>query len=122
MTDHVKEAVDARTDDQFVLMARTEALAVEGLEAAIERACVCVESGAGMIFPEAMTDLKMYKQFVDAVKAPVKARQQPVLDSPSRAEPSRAEPIGPPSLARNRRPVASESHRYEYRRSLRLVM
>ena len=73
MVDRVKAAVDARTDDQFVIMARTDALAVEGLEAAIDRACACVEAGADMIFPEAMTDLAMYKRFADAVKVPVLA-------------------------------------------------
>jgi len=54
-------------------MARTDALAVEGLQSAIDRACACVEAGADMIFPEAMTDLNMYQQFVDAVKVPVLA-------------------------------------------------
>jgi methylisocitrate lyase len=73
MVDRIKAAVDARTDDNFVIMARTDALAVEGLQSAIDRACACVEAGADMIFPEAMTELGMYKQFVDAVKAPVLA-------------------------------------------------
>ncbi|MDR5754659.1 MULTISPECIES: methylisocitrate lyase [unclassified Caballeronia] len=73
MVDRVKAAVDARTDDQFVIMARTDALAVEGLQSAIERAQACVEAGADMIFPEAMTELGMYRQFVDAVKVPVLA-------------------------------------------------
>ena len=73
MVDRVKAAVDARTDDSFVIMARTDALAVEGLQSAIDRACACVEAGADMIFPEAMTELGMYKQFVDAVKVPVLA-------------------------------------------------
>jgi methylisocitrate lyase len=73
MTDRIKAAVDARTDAQFVIMARTDALAVEGLPAAIERARACVEAGADMIFPEAMTDLSMYKQFAAAVKVPVLA-------------------------------------------------
>jgi methylisocitrate lyase len=73
MVDRVKAAVDARTDDQFVIMARTDALAVEGLQSAIERAEACVEAGADMIFPEAMTELGMYRQFVDAVKVPVLA-------------------------------------------------
>ncbi len=73
MVDRVKAAVDARTDDDFVVMARTDALAVEGLQSAIDRACACVEAGADMIFPEAMTELSMYKQFVDAVKVPVLA-------------------------------------------------
>lgn len=73
MADRIKAAVDARTDAEFVVMARTDALAVEGLPAAIERACACVEAGADMIFPEAMTDLDMYRQFVQAVKVPVLA-------------------------------------------------
>lgn len=73
MVDRVKAAVDAKPYDDFVIMARTDALAVEGLQSAIDRACACVEAGADMIFPEAMTDLGMYKQFVDAVKAPVLA-------------------------------------------------
>ncbi|AVG17118.1 MULTISPECIES: methylisocitrate lyase [Chromobacterium] len=73
MIDRVKAATDARRDDSFVIMARTDALAVEGLDAAIERAVACVEAGADMIFPEAMTDLAMYKRFADAVKVPVLA-------------------------------------------------
>lgn len=73
MVDRIKAAVDARVDENFVIMARTDALAVEGLDAAIERAQACVEAGADMIFPEAMTDLKMYRQFADAVKVPVLA-------------------------------------------------
>ncbi|HUS24551.1 MAG TPA: methylisocitrate lyase [Candidatus Binatia bacterium] len=73
MVDRVKAAADARTDPQFVIMARTDALAVEGLDAAIERAVACVEAGADMIFPEAMTTLEMYRKFADAVKVPVLA-------------------------------------------------
>ncbi len=73
MVDRIKTAVDAKTDPDFVIMARTDALAVEGLEAAIDRACACVEAGADMIFPEAMTDLSMYKEFAKAVKVPVLA-------------------------------------------------
>lgn len=73
MVDRIKAATDARTDKDFVIMARTDALAVEGLDAAIERACACVEAGADMIFPEAMTELSMYKRFADAVKVPVLA-------------------------------------------------
>lgn len=73
MVDRISAAVDARTDDQFVIMARTDALAVEGLDAAIERAVACVEAGADMIFPEAMISLDMYKQFAAAVKVPVLA-------------------------------------------------
>ena len=73
MVDRIKAAVDARTDPDFVIMARTDALAVEGLEAAIERAFACMEAGADMIFPEAVTDLSIYKKFSNAVKAPVLA-------------------------------------------------
>jgi methylisocitrate lyase len=73
MVDRVRAACDARRDASFVIMARTDALAVEGLDAAIERAVACVEAGADMIFPEAMTDLAMYRRFADAVKVPVLA-------------------------------------------------
>ncbi len=71
MVDRVKAAVDARTDDNFVIMARTDALASEGMDAAIDRACAYVEAGADMIFPEAMTELPMYKQFRAAVNVPI---------------------------------------------------
>ena len=73
MVDRIKAAVDAKTDPDFVIMARTDALAVEGLDAAIDRACACVEAGADMIFPEAITELAMYRKFVDAVNVPVLA-------------------------------------------------
>ena len=73
MTDRIKAAVDARTDPGFVIMARTDALAVEGLDAAIDRACAYVEAGADMIFPEAMTELPMYRKFRNAVKVPILA-------------------------------------------------
>ncbi len=73
MVDRIKAAVDAKTDPEFVIMARTDALSVEGLDATIDRACACVEAGADMIFPEAMTDLSMYQKFVDAVGVPVLA-------------------------------------------------
>jgi methylisocitrate lyase len=72
MVDRIKAAVDARTDD-FVIMARTDALAVEGMDSAIERAVACVEAGADMIFPEAMTELAQYEQFIGAVDVPVLA-------------------------------------------------
>ena len=73
MVDRIKAAVDARTDDDFVVMARTDALAVEGLESAIDRASACVAAGADMIFPEAITELSMYKAFAAAVKVPILA-------------------------------------------------
>jgi methylisocitrate lyase len=73
MVDRIKAAVDARADPGFAVMARTDALAVEGLAAAIDRACAYVEAGADMIFPEAMTELAMYRRFVEAVKVPVLA-------------------------------------------------
>lgn len=73
MADRVKAAADAKTDADFVIMARTDALAVEGMDAAIERAIACVEAGADAIFPEAMLELEQYKQFADAVEVPVLA-------------------------------------------------
>src|SRR5512137_300947 len=73
MVDRVKAAVDARTDRGFFIMARTDALAVEGLERAVERAIACVQAGADGIFPEAITDLDMYKRFAQAVKVPILA-------------------------------------------------
>ena len=73
IVDRIKAAVDARTDTQFVVMARTDALASEGLEAAVSRALKYVEAGADMIFPEAITELAMYRRFAEAVKVPVLA-------------------------------------------------
>jgi methylisocitrate lyase len=73
MADRIKSAVDARTDPGFVIMARTDALANEGLDAAIARAVAYVKAGADMIFPEAITDLPMYRKFADAVKVPILA-------------------------------------------------
>jgi methylisocitrate lyase len=73
MVDRIKAAVDARSDEHFVIMARTDALAVEGEGAALERAIACVEAGADMIFPEAITDLDMYARFAAAVRVPVLA-------------------------------------------------
>ena len=73
MVDRVKAAVDARTDGSFVIMARTDAAAVEGVDAAIERACAYVEAGADMIFPEAMKTLDDYRRFRQAVKVPILA-------------------------------------------------
>lgn len=73
MVDRIKAAVDARVDDSFVIMARTDALAVEGMQSAIERAQACVEAGADMIFPEAMTTLDQYAAFTQAVNVPVLA-------------------------------------------------
>jgi methylisocitrate lyase len=73
MVDRVKSAVDARPDAGFVIMARTDAAAVEGVDAAIERACAYVEAGADMIFPEAMKSLEDYRRFKAAVKVPILA-------------------------------------------------
>jgi methylisocitrate lyase len=73
MADRVKAAADAKTDASFFLIARTDAIAVEGVDAAIERAIACVEAGADGIFAEAAYDLPTYKRFVDAVKVPVLA-------------------------------------------------
>jgi methylisocitrate lyase len=73
MVDRVRAAVDARTDPAFVVMARTDALAVEGLDRALERARAYVEAGADMLFPEAITDLAMYRRFAEATGVPVLA-------------------------------------------------
>jgi len=73
MCDRIKSAVDARTDPAFVIMARTDALESEGLERAVDRARAYVEAGADMIFPEAITELAMYKKFAAAVKVPILA-------------------------------------------------
>jgi methylisocitrate lyase len=73
MCDRLKAAVDGRTDDDFVIMARTDAHAVEGQQAAIDRAAAYVEAGADMIFAEALTTLDEYRQFTDVIKVPVLA-------------------------------------------------
>jgi methylisocitrate lyase len=73
MVDRIKAAVDARTDQDFVIMARIDALAVEGMNAALDRAMLCVEAGADMIFPEAVTELQQFGQFVDHAKVPILA-------------------------------------------------
>ncbi|MFA9441112.1 methylisocitrate lyase [Uliginosibacterium sp. sgz301328] len=73
MVDRIKAAVDARTDESFFVMARTDALAVEGRERAIERALACVEAGADGVFPEAVTELSQYRDFAEAVRVPVLA-------------------------------------------------
>lgn len=73
MVDRIKAAVDARRDSDFVIMARTDALAVEGMDSAIARAVACVEAGADAIFPEAMTELAQYQRFTNAVDVPVLA-------------------------------------------------
>jgi methylisocitrate lyase len=73
MVDRIKAAVDARTEAGFVIMARTDSLAVEGLDSAVDRAMACVEAGADMIFPEAITELDMYRKFAEAVGVPILA-------------------------------------------------
>jgi len=73
MADRIRAAVDARTDDQFFVIARTDAIAVEGLDRAIERAVACVEAGADAIFAEAANDLETYRKFAAAVKVPILA-------------------------------------------------
>lgn len=91
MVDRVKAAVDAKDDSNFTIMARTDAFAVEGMQSAIDRACACVEAGANMIFPEAMTELAQYQTFCEAVKVPVLANitefgQTPMFDTKQLAE------------------------------------
>ena len=91
MVDRIRMAVDSRSNDEFVIMARTDALAVEGMEAAIERAVACVEAGADMIFPEAMLELEQYKRFREAVGVPILANitefgQTPLFSTPELGE------------------------------------
>lgn len=91
MVDRIKMAVDARTDEDFVIMARTDALAVDGIQAAIDRACACVEAGADMIFPEAISELSQYKQVRAALDVPILANitefgQTPLFSTPELAE------------------------------------
>jgi methylisocitrate lyase len=73
MVDRIKAAVDARTDDSFLIMARTDALAVEGIEAALDRAGAYIEAGADALFPEAISELSIYKKFTDVIKVPILA-------------------------------------------------
>ena len=73
MVDRIRAAADARTDRGFVIMARTDSLAVEGLDSAVDRAIACVEAGADMIFPEAITELEMYRKFAESVNVPILA-------------------------------------------------
>ncbi len=82
MVDRVKAAVDARTDASFVIMARTDAAAVEGMQSALDRAAACVAAGADMIFPEAMRSLEDYRQFCAVVKVPVLANITEFGDTP----------------------------------------
>ncbi len=70
MVDRIKAAVDSRTDENFVIMARTDALAVEGMQSAIERSQACIEAGADMIFPEAINTLEQYQEFRAAINVP----------------------------------------------------
>ena len=87
MVDRIKAAVDARTDENFVIMARTDALAVEGMASAIERAQACIEAGADMIFPEAINTLEQYQEFRAAIDVPFLANitefgQTPLFSTP----------------------------------------
>jgi methylisocitrate lyase len=91
MVDRIKAAVDARTDESFVIMARTDALAVEGMQGAIDRANACLEAGADMIFPEAMATLDDYRQFKEAIDAPILANitefgKTPLFSTPELGE------------------------------------
>ncbi len=91
MVDRIKSAVDARLDDSFVVMARTDALAVEGMQSAIDRANACLQAGADMIFPEAISSISQYKEFSSAVDAPLLANitefgQTPLFSTPELGE------------------------------------
>lgn len=91
MIDRIKVAVDARTDESFVIMARTDALAVDGMQAAIDRANACLEAGADMIFPEAVSSLEQYQEIRAAIDAPILANitefgQTPLFSTPELGE------------------------------------
>jgi len=91
MVDRIKMAVDARTDEEFVIMARTDALAVDGIQAAIDRANACIEAGADMVFPEAVSELAQYQNIRAQVSAPILANitefgQTPLFSTPELAE------------------------------------
>ena len=91
MVDRIKMAVDARTDENFVIMARTDALAVEGMQSAIDRIQACIEAGADMIFPEAITELAQYKMLNDSIDVPFLANitefgKTPLFTTPELAE------------------------------------
>lgn len=91
MVDRIKAAVDARTDENFVIMARTDALAVEGMQSAIERIQTCIEAGADMIFPEAMQSLDQYRELRAAIDVPFLANitefgQTPLFSTPELGE------------------------------------
>ncbi|MDQ7048104.1 MAG: methylisocitrate lyase [Enterobacterales bacterium] len=91
MVDRIKMAVDARTDENFVIMARTDALAVEGIDSAIERMQACIEAGADMIFPEAFTQLDQYQSLRQAIDVPFLANitefgATPLFSTPELAE------------------------------------
>ena len=73
MIDRIKAAVDGKKDSKFMVMARTDALAIEGIDAALDRAVGCVEAGADAIFPEAILDLEQYKLFTETIDIPVLA-------------------------------------------------
>ena len=73
MVDRIKASADAKTDPNFVIIARTDSIAVEGVNAAVDRICACVEAGADMVVPEAITELESYRKFAEAVKVPVLA-------------------------------------------------
>ena len=91
MVDRIKAAVDARTEEDFVIMARTDALAVEGMQAAIERSQACIEAGADMIFPEAINTLEQYREFRAAIDVPFLANitefgKTPLFSTPELGE------------------------------------
>jgi len=91
MVDRIKMAVDARTDENFVIMARTDALAVEGMQSAIDRIHACIEAGADMIFPEAITELEQYKMLSDSIDVPFLANitefgKTPLFTTPELAD------------------------------------
>lgn len=116
MVDRVKAAVDARTDPDFVIMARTDALAVAGMEAAVERAVACVEAGADAVFPEAVLELEQYQGFAVATGVPILANitefgETPLFNCEELAEAGVAMVLYPLSAFRAMSKAASEVYR-----------
>lgn len=116
MVDRIKAASDAKFDDDFVIMARTDALSIEGMEATLERAIACVEAGADAIFPEAILELEQYRQFAEALDVPILANitefgKTPLLNAKDLGEAGVAMVLYPLSAFRAMSKAALEVYR-----------
>ncbi len=116
MVDRIKAASDAKFDDDFVIMARTDALSIEGMEATLERAIACAEAGADAIFPEAILELEQYRQFAEALDVPILANitefgKTPLLNAKDLGEAGVAMVLYPLSAFRAMSKAALEVYR-----------